>query len=766
MSDAINPLTHELLDIEVSCRHLLDISPDAVLIYHHQRVVHVNAECVRLFGATSHEQLFGLSPLDLVSTDRHAAMAERIERVITKRQQAPIVKTQIRRLDGSLIKVECLAVPVPQRDGSTAALLIFRDLTLREQAFGERQRSETQVRTILETAMDGIISMNERQEIILFNTAAEAIFGVQADQVLGTSIDLLIPNRFRGQHRNDVEGFGQGEIQQRRMGMQRTVLAQRASGEEFPIEASISQTNLNGEKIYTVILRDVTEAVRHRQQIEQQSQMLDQVSDSVSVVDLDSRITYWNHAAAQLFGWSADEALGRNDQELLYRGDPSVLLTMQQETKKNGSWVGELTKVTRSGKPVIVENRRTVLRNASGEVKGYLSFDIDITDRKKRELAARRSQRLESIGTLAGGIAHDLNNVLTPILMGARLLATGRAKGESQKLLDTMVTSAQRGADLVKQVLAFAGGIRGERSPIVMAKVMAETRGLMEHTLPKSIQVDFQVDSDCPQVLGDATELLQVLMNLCINARDAMPEGGILTVSAKPILLNGNCHQLNPDAQPGLCLLLEVTDTGSGMTPEVLERIFDPFFTTKDIGKGTGLGLATVQGIIKNHGGFINVYSELKHGTKFSVYLPAIASAETINKGPANPSHESGNGQTVLLVDDEAFILQMTTAALQGAEYKVLTAQDGSAAIEIFSRHHGEISAVLLDMMMPGLDGLQTLLQLQRIDPQVVVIASSGLRTAQREAEVLERGAKAFLPKPYSEAQLFQTLAKVLKTRS
>ena len=623
--------------------------------------------------------------------------------------------------------------------------------------------SEILVRNILDTAMDGIISMDSHQNVILFNAAAEAIFGWRADQVLGRQIDLLIPDRFRSPHRSLVQQFAHEAVPARRMGTQRTVFALRASGEEFPIEASISRTKADGETIYTVIVRDVTEAVRHRQQIEHQSQILDQVSDAVSVLDLQGRITYWNEAAHRLFGWPADEVLGKNAFDLLYPGDPEELSLVKRETAAGRSWAGELTKVTRSGDTILVEHRRTVLRDSNDAVTGYLCLDIDITDRKKRERVAHRSQRLESIGTLAGGIAHDLNNVLTPILMGAKLLASGRAPANHQGLLETMLASAHRGADLVKQLLAFAGGIQGQRSPVRMDELIAEERGLLEHTLPKSIQIQTAVDPHCPPVIGDPTELSQVLMNLCINARDAMPVGGTLGIEATSIRLDDSASHMHPDAQPGLYVLVKVSDTGCGMSHEVLDRIFDPFFTTKELGKGTGLGLATSQGIVKSHGGFISVYSEPGHGSKFSIYLPATLTSETATSAPASATAESGHGRTVLIVDDEVFILQMTSAVLEAAGYRVLTAQDGSAAITAFRQHHQQISAVLLDLMMPGLDGLQTLDELRQIDPQVTVIACSGLRTTQRETEVLERGAKAFLPKPYSDDQLLQTLAELLK---
>lgn len=630
----------------------------------------------------------------------------------------------------------------------------------------DKSHSDGQVRNILDTAMDGIISMNVRQEIVLFNKAAEEIFGFRAEQVLGKPIEMLIPSRFRQNHHKSVEQFGRGAFQVRRMGGQRTVTALRSTGDEFPIEASISQTDIGGEKVFTVILRDVTEAVKYRQQIEQQSQMLEQVSDGVSVIDLHGVINYWNQAATRLFGWTAGEAIGQKAFDLLYRGELEVFTEMLRETDARKSWSGELMMTTRSGESIIVEHRRSVLQDADGAKTGYLCMDIDITVRKRRERAAHRSQRLESIGTLAGGIAHDLNNVLTPILMGAKLLATGRGESNRQGLLETMSASAQRGADLIKQLLAFAGGIRGERSPVQVNEIVAETLKILDHTLQKSLCIESSMDQQCPTVLGDATELAQVLMNLSINARDAMPAGGVLTISTTCTQLEENASQLNPEARAGRYVLLRVADTGTGMSAEILDRIFDPFFTTKDIGKGTGLGLATVQGIVKSHGGFINVYSEMGRGTKFSVYLPAEAHHE-YEAAPATrgttESEGKGLGRTILLVDDEASIVQMTSAVLESAGYRVISARDGAAAITLYSQNSDEISVVLLDMMMPGLDGLQTFDELRRINPEVSVIACSGLRTAQREAEVLEHGARLFIPKPYTEDQLLRALVEVLE---
>jgi two-component system cell cycle sensor histidine kinase/response regulator CckA len=626
----------------------------------------------------------------------------------------------------------------------------------------ESSLTDKHMRTILDTAMDGIISLNNDQEIILFNRAAEIIFGWSAEQVMGRPIDILIPERFVPGHRSYVEQFGQGLHQNRRMGLQRTVLALHADGHEFPIESSISQMKIDQGHIYTVILRDATEAVRRRHQVEEQSQMLNQVSDAVSIVDAAGLITFWNRGAENLFGWTADEAIGKNEEDLLFCGVGKIPARVIHETHENGTWSGEITKTTRGGISLVVDHRRTILKDESGHVKGYLCIDIDLTHRKKQDRQSLRSQRLESIGTLAGGVAHDLNNVLTPIMMGAKLLASNRSPENRQSLLDTLVASAQRGAGLIRQLLAFAGGIQGERQSIVIKQLVNETRGLLEHTLPKSIRIETRVSDRCPLVMGDPTELAQILMNLCINARDAMVNGGDMVIQADAIRFSSNSTLPHPDAKPGLYLVLRVSDTGSGMTTEVLDRIFDPFFTTKETGKGTGLGLATVQGIVKSHQGFVLVYSELNAGSTFSVYLPAVPFSDA--KTPEKPENsiQPGNGQLILLIDDETEILQVIKPLLESNGYRVLAAPDGLAGLALMAQHRGDVSVILLDMMMPGMDGFETLAKLREIDPVARVIACSGLRTSQREAKAIAAGAWGFLAKPYTDAQLLESLTRVI----
>ena len=752
------------LDSLIPFRHLIALIPDAVLIHHQDQIVFANETGLQMFGITDCAELSQVSLWDFMPPESRLALETCLQRMISSSQPEHQIELSIQRPDQKQVSVAISASPLPQSDGSMAVLIVLRNRAGQRPLDRESPDDEIQVRTIIESAMDGIISIDEQQRIILFNPAAELIFGWKADQMMGQPISRLMPPQFASQHWQYVEQFGRELKPTRRMSVQRTVMALRASGEEFPIEASISHNRTGNQQIYTVILRDVTEAVKYREQIEQQSQMLDQVSDAVRIIDLDGTITYWNQGATRLFGWTAAEAVGLNANDLICQFDAEKLAEVLAATNEHHFWSGEVTMNTRSGKRVIVDHRRTAIRRHSGAIKGYLCVDIDLTIRKKQEQYSHRSQRLESIGTLASGIAHDLNNVLTPILMGANLLSSDRAPTNPQPLLNTMVASAQRGAALIQKLLSFAGGVRGDQAPVRISQIIRETRGLLEHTLLKSVEIQTKVAENGSVVLGDSTELVQILMNLSINACDAMPDGGVLTIEAESIVLNGNASQIHPHAEPGAYLLLSVSDTGMGMSHEVLDRIFTPFYTTKEIGKGTGLGLATVQGIVKSYGGFITVYSEVGRGSKFSIYLPAAPDLEAFASSASTTTIESGQGYCILLVDDEEAILSMSGSVLEAAGYRVLMASDGMSAISKYREYHHQVSAVLLDMMMPGLSGLQTMDALFEINPQIKIISCSGLRTVKRETEVMERGAAAFLSKPYTDSQLLETLTQTLTT--
>ena len=422
-----------------------------------------------------------------------------------------------------------------------------------------------------------------------------------------------------------------------------------------------------------------------------------------------------------------------------------------------------LQQVTEQGNEIIVSSRRTLVRNEEDHPKLVLVVNTDITEKKQLEAQLLRAQRLEILGTLASGIAHDLNNILTPILAAAQLLPLKfpHADQQAQQLLQILETSAKRGAGVIKQILSFGRGLEGNHTIFQLRHLVKEIRHIVKETFPKSIELDIDIAPDLWSVFGDATQLHQVLMNLVVNARDAMPHGGTLRICAENLFIDSNYAQMHLEAQVGPYIVVTVADTGTGMPPKIIKRIFEPFFTTKEVG-GTGLGLSTVMGIIKSHGGFVNVYSEVGKGTEFKLYLPVVEGTETLEA--SDVELPKGHGELIFVVDDEVAIREITKTSLETYKYKVLTASDGIEAIALYAQHKHEISAVLMDIMMPSMDGLAAIRILQKMNPQVKIIALSGLSSNQKMAEAAGSGVKAFLSKPYTAQELLKTINVTLST--
>jgi PAS domain S-box-containing protein len=625
------------------------------------------------------------------------------------------------------------------------------------------REGEARIVGIINSAMDAIISVDEGQRIVLFNSAAERMFGYHAAEALGQPIGRLIPERFRVAHEQHIRRFGRTGETNRAMGALGAVSGVRRSGEEFPIEASISQIEISGQKkLFTVILRDVTARKRAEEELSEQAAMLNLAQDAIVVRDLSDRALFWNKSAERIYGWAMEEAVGHDVKEMQYRNSLSRFEKANQVVMEKGAWSGEMQQVARDGRELITDCSLTLVRDQAGNPKSILSINTDVTEKKKLELSFLRAQRLESIGTLASGIAHDLNNILSPILMGTQMLQMKPQDEQSQRLLVVMHTNAERGAEMIKQVLSFAKGIGGERVTIQPKHLIREIVRVVEETFPRSIEVTQRLCEDLWMVSGDATQLQQVLMNLCLNARDAMPRGGALTIEAENRALDELYAGMLKDASSGNYVVITISDTGHGIPPEIIDRIFDPFFTTKEPGRGTGLGLATVQGIVTGHGGFTTVESQPERGTKFEIYLPACEAVGLKQVEERVPDIPSGNGELILVIDDEAAVREMAGRILETFGYRVMSADNGATALAIFASHKDEIGVVITDMMMPVMDGLKTIRALQKLNPQVPVIASSGLTESAPEAELEQLGVRRFLVKPYNAVALLKTVAETL----
>jgi PAS domain S-box-containing protein len=509
---------------------------------------------------------------------------------------------------------------------------------------------------------------------------------------------------------------------------------------------------------------DITSLFRAEERILEQARLLDQAQDAILVQDLDGAIRYWNKSAERVFGWSAEEAQGRKVQEFLYE-EPDLYQEALAAVLRRDAWTGEVLKRTKADLPVTIEARWTLVRDRSGQPKSVLTINTDITEKKKVQEQFLRAQRMDGIGALAGGIAHDLNNVFNPIILGIDLLKLEVTNPSAIELLQIMETSGQRGVDMVKQVVQFARGVEGQRYTMRPEKLLKEMQRVANETFPKTIRIQISTSADTWNLPGDPTQLHQVLLNLCVNARDAMPTGGAITLSAANFHIDEQFAAMHPNSRPGPYVGITVADTGVGMPPEVLEKIFDPFFTTKEIGKGTGLGLFATLAIIKSHAGFVLVESNPGCGTAFTFYLPA--SPESAESEPCLPGDElpHGNNELILLIDDEASIRSITSQTLQAGGYRVLTASDGAEGVALYARRVPEIAAVLVDMQMPIMGGEAAIQVLLKLNSSARIIAVSGLPRTGTDSGAPE-GTICFLPKPYTAETLLKALRNVLRSGS
>jgi PAS domain S-box-containing protein len=473
-----------------------------------------------------------------------------------------------------------------------------------------------------------------------------------------------------------------------------------------------------------IYMQDVTERKRAEEKIREQANLLDIAQDAIIVRDLDDNILFWNNSAERIYGWKRDEALGKNASQLLHTDSESIIHALL-DVKDKGSWFGELKQVTKTQKTLVMESRWSLVQDEYGRPKSILTINTDITDKKRTEQQFLRAQRLESVGTLASGLLHDLNNILTPIILAVPFMKEKLKDETSQDILRTLESSAKRGEGVVRQLMSFVRGVQGEHVTLQLKNLLWELLNFVSETFPPMIKVRRHCPKGIWNVEGDATQLYQVLMNLSINARDAMPDGGTLAINLQNVVLDEQEASLHFNAVPGQYVILSVEDAGTGISPEIMNQIFDPFFTTKEPGKGTGLGLSSVLSIVKSHGGFIDVHSELGKGTEFKVYLPA--KEEKVKEKAAKGNNlPMGHGETILVVDDEKSLQDLVRATLESRKFKVMTAFDGHEAVSIYEKNRNKIDVVLLDMLMPNMNGLSTITILRKINPNIKIIGMSG----------------------------------------
>lgn len=732
---------------------LFNQTHDALCVFDLEgRFLEVNQALVDKLGY-SRAELLGMGYLPTLEDENSAFVQEQFGRAVAG-ETVHYSVTGVRK-DGTKTRSDVTTAPLLENGVPVAIIGIARDIDELELAKQRRVEIATILDETLRSISDGLYLLDNEWRFVFVNPRGEEIARSTQAEMLGRTLWEAFPLMVGSE-------FGIGYRRARSENV-KVVIRDRYE----PYGVTVEATAFPSESVLAIYVRDVTEEDRiathlaeNEERLRSQAALLDSARDAIILRGLDHVIHYWNRAASDLYGWSIDEVLGTSIRSLLYP-DPSAFDAAIEHLMRAGEWFGDIEQTVRDGSNIVVEARWSLVYDDAGQPKSILAVNTDVTQRRRQEEVALRTQRMESLGTLAGGIAHDLNNVLTPLLMSVQMLAADEADPDRRKTLAVIEASAKRGADMMRQVLTFARGVDGRRIPVSSGRLFTDLEAFCREALPATIRVTVTLPDDAWDAVGDPTQLLQVLVNLVTNAKDAMPVGGELRIWARNVEVTAPFDLRLPGSGHYLCVHVE--DSGTGMAPEVVAKVFEPFFTTKRIGAGTGLGLATSMSIVSSHGGTIQAYSEQGHGSRFDVYLPASAlvyAGEALATAP-RAEQPRGNGQLVLIVDDEPEIRHVARMALESYGYRTAVAGNGAEALSYLDTFPGATDLVFTDITMPVMDGRTMVSIINEIYPGLPVLLTSGLSVVVPDP-ANSTGLREFISKPYTADVLRGAVAGML----
>ncbi len=673
-----------------------------------------------------------------------------------------IGERELRKKDGSLVPTllytAAEADPSGQVIGTRA---MYADITELKEMESAKQESEGRYRAVFENAAVGIDVMDADGRIIQVNRSLALMLGYREDELLNrTFLDITHPedveaskNRYQQMMRGEVDSY---RIEKRYI---------RKDGRVIWVDVSVSPVRTSGGAHVAVIavITDITRRKEAEAARERLVSAIEQAAEAAIITDVAGDIQYVNPAFEKITGYTREEAVGRNPRILKSGEHDREFYREMWNTIKGGEvWSGRLVNRRKDGRLYHEEATISPLKDPSGRIVNFVSMKRDITENLELSKQLVQAQKMEAVGTLAGGVAHDFNNILQVALGYSEMVLADEDLPQSIKAdVQKIYESAMRGADLVQRLLAFSKKMEIKPRPLNLNRRIDEIQKMLARTLPKMISIELILAEDLAAINADPTQMDQILMNLSVNARDSMPEGGKLTIETANVILDEEYARTHLNAKPGPYVLLMVTDTGVGMDRATLEHIFEPFFTTKETGKGTGLGLSMVHGIVQQHGGHIRCYSEPGQGTTFRIHFPALVSQEQLPEATVRTMPRGGS-ETILLVDDDEVVRDFGARILTKAGYTVLTASNGREALGVYQARQDKTDLVILDLIMPEMGGKQCMEALLNLDPSVKVVIASGYSGDGHTKESLAAGAKGVVGKPYDIRRVLEVVRQSL----